>query len=157
MNKKTMVLGILIGIIAIVFFGVLMLKNSFSGSSYRSGTITLKQAVINVEIAETELQLEKGLSGRKSLSENAGMFFIFDRSDRYGFWMENMRFPIDIIWMQKVSAHEYRVIGKEEQVHPETYPNVFYPPEAIDAVLEINAYQSQIHQIEIGDSYYLTY
>ena len=62
------------------------------------------------------------------------MLFVFDKPDTYGFWMKDMRFPIDIIW---ISGD--KVIYVLSEVHPDSYPNLFKPPIPVDKVLEINA------------------
>lgn len=36
---------------------------------------------------------------REGLSRKEGMLFTFKESARHAFWMKNMRFPIDIIWI----------------------------------------------------------
>ena len=36
---------------------------------------------------------------RNKLKEDEGMLFVFDHSDKYSFWMKDMNFPIDIIWI----------------------------------------------------------
>jgi len=38
---------------------------------------------------------------RKRLRNNECMIFVFGRSSRYGIWMLNMQFPIDIIWLDE--------------------------------------------------------
>ena len=41
----------------------------------------------------------KGLAIKDSLNENEGMLFIFESPQKYSFWMKDMKFPIDIIWI----------------------------------------------------------
>ena len=43
----------------------------------------------------------KGLSGRDNLADDEGMFFVFEKSDIYPFWMKDMKFAIDIIWIME--------------------------------------------------------
>lgn len=54
---------------------------------------------IRVDIADTVVTRTQGLSGRTSLAETDGMLFVFENADRYGFWMKDMNFAIDIIWI----------------------------------------------------------
>ena len=63
------------------------------------------------------------------------MLFIFERSGRYGFWMKEMRFAIDIVWI----GEDLRIVHIAADVTPETYPEVFKPPEAARYVLEMPA------------------
>lgn len=90
---------------------------------------------IMVEIADTETKRTQGLSGRESLRENEGMLFVFPEPDYHGFWMKDMQFPIDIVWLDE----NLRVISVTERIAPETFPEVFYPPKPIQFVLEVPA------------------
>lgn len=102
---------------------------------------------INIEIASTPDERAHGLSGRESLDENTGMLFIFEEVGDHGFWMNEMKFGIDIIWIDEYGS----VIGIEKGVLPETYPAVFYPPLPVKYVLEVNAGQTEVWGVKIGD------
>src|SRR3989344_573955 len=54
---------------------------------------------IRVNLATTDAAREQGLSGRENLKEEEGMLFVFDYPDKYSFWMKDMNFPIDMIWI----------------------------------------------------------
>jgi uncharacterized membrane protein (UPF0127 family) len=62
--------------------------------SFNGGDLT-----INVEVAQSAGERAKGLMYREGISEESGMLFIFDSEDKHSFWMKNMSFPIDIIWI----------------------------------------------------------
>ena len=76
-----------------------------------------------------------GLSNRNSLGEDAGMLFIFAEEGTPGFWMKEMKFPIDIVWIDE----EFRIAGIEKSVSPETFPEIFYPDNPIKYALELPA------------------
>lgn len=86
-------------------------------------------------VVDTPETRAKGLSGRKSLAANEGMLFIFPDDGIYGFWMKDMLFPIDIVW---ISADK-RVVHVDSDVSPITYPRVFEPPLPVRYVLELPA------------------
>ncbi len=88
-----------------------------------------------VDLADTQEEQEKGLSGQAFLPSNYGKLFVFREPGSYGFWMKDMNFPIDIIWLDE----NMRVLGIEDSVSPSTYPNIFYPPQDVSFVLEVNA------------------
>jgi uncharacterized membrane protein (UPF0127 family) len=88
-----------------------------------------------LEIADTEAERTQGLSGRDSLVVNHGMLFVFDEPGNYGFWMKDMRFPIDIIFLDV----NLRVINVYEGVKPDSFPTPFYPVAPAKYVLEINS------------------
>jgi uncharacterized membrane protein (UPF0127 family) len=54
---------------------------------------------VDVEVAETAEARARGLMFRDALDEREGMLFRFDAPGRYGFWMKNVRIPLDIIWL----------------------------------------------------------
>jgi uncharacterized protein len=89
----------------------------------------------HMEIASTSKARERGLSGRADIPENYGMLFVFDASDRYGFWMKDMLVPIDMIWI----TEDGTIAGIEREVRPDTFPTSFYPPVPVRYVLETRA------------------
>lgn len=93
----------------------------------------------SVEIADTASTRAKGLSGRGGLGPEQGMLFLFETASRYGFWMRDMKFPIDIVWIRGE-----RIIGFSENLDPQIGESiiklkVYYPPEDVDKVLEVAA------------------
>ena len=44
-------------------------------------------------------QWTKGLSVKDALDENEAMLFVFGNEGEHTFWMKDMKFPIDIIWL----------------------------------------------------------
>lgn len=101
---------------------------------------------IPVEIADTDAERNLGLSGRAILENGHGLLFIFDTSSKYGFWMKDMRFPIDIVWIDE----NWRIISVTRNVAPETYPKVFEPERAIRYALELNAGEAEKFGIDTG-------
>ena len=63
-------------------------------------TVTLAGQTFQVELAQTGIERAQGLSGRESLCENCGMLFVFENPGIYPFWMNEMNFPLDIIWIK---------------------------------------------------------
>ena len=105
---------------------------------------------IRVEVADTFETRAKGLSGRESLPDDRGVLFVFDRPRRHGFWMKNMNFTIDIVWI----SESLQVVGITEEVTPETFPEIFYPPEPVKYVLELPGGQSRNSGIDVGAMIY---
>ena len=92
-------------------------------------------ADFRILIASTSAVRQQGLSGRISMASDEGLLFIFPEAGEYGFWMKDMNFPIDIVWIDA----DRKVVGISENVAPESYPENFYPPKTILYVLELNA------------------
>jgi uncharacterized membrane protein (UPF0127 family) len=61
--------------------------------------VTVGGASFKVELAITQDQRTQGLSGRANLAPGTGMLFVFDQEGRYSFWMKEMRFPLDLVWI----------------------------------------------------------
>ena len=69
--------------------------------SYQQATvITQKGVKIPVEVSDTPAKRQQGLSDRPRLKPGWGMLFVFERSGRHDFWMKDMNFPIDILWLR---------------------------------------------------------
>jgi len=54
---------------------------------------------ITVEIANTGQERETGLMFRKSLCQDCGMLFVFEREGMYSFWMKNTFIPLDMVFI----------------------------------------------------------
>ena len=52
-----------------------------------------------VELAITAEEQIQGLSGRPALAAGTGMLFVYQQQSKYSFWMPDMRFPLDIVWI----------------------------------------------------------
>lgn len=105
--------------------------------------------LFEVEIADTHKAKECGLSYRKELQHDAGMLFVFEKSDFHGIWMKEMRFSIDIIWLDE----NFYVIDLQKNISPESYPTIFIPQEKTWYVLELNAGSSEEYSIHIGEKF----
>lgn len=101
---------------------------------------------IIVELANTPEKRERGLSSRDLLETGHGLLFIFDTPGTYGFWMKDMRFPIDIVWIDE----NWQIIAVERNVSPETFPQIFTPEKPIRYALELNAGEAEIFGIDTG-------
>lgn len=102
---------------------------------------------ISVELALTNEAKAKGLSGRETLSEDSGMLFVFDYPLIHPFWMKDMNFPIDMIWIDENGI----IVYIERNAKPESFPNVFGSNVESKYVLEVVSGFSDKHQLKIGD------
>jgi uncharacterized membrane protein (UPF0127 family) len=102
---------------------------------------------IEVEIADTTLQRERGLSGRERLDENNGMLFLHgDEEIRY-YWMKGMKIPIDIIWIR---GSEVTGFHERAQVDDPPY-ELFSSGVPVDKVLEVSEGFVERNNIKRGD------
>ena len=109
-------------------------------------TISIGGTVIYVDVADTEVLREQGLSGRLNLPEGRGMLFVFENDDTWGIWMKDMLFSIDIVWADASGT----VITVAAHVAPDTYPKSFYPSAPARYVLELPAGFAAAHDIRTG-------
>jgi len=110
--------------------------------------IAIKDIEVSVELADTEEKKSQGLSGRNSLPQNQGMLFVHESPALYSFWMKDMQFPIDIIWIDENNT----VIDITKNVSPDTFPQSFQPLAPAQYVLEVNAGFADTNNVTIGDA-----
>ena len=79
----------------------LIIGNEATSSSkgYRQTNVTVNGLILSADISASNEQRTKGLSVKDALAENEAMLFVFDNEDEHTFWMKDMKFPIDIIWI----------------------------------------------------------
>jgi uncharacterized protein len=131
-------------IIILLFLALLFF---LSGREKNVLEIKIGEESLFVWTAKTTQEKSTGLSGVKKLEETEGMLFIFEEETIPFFWMKDMNFPIDIIWINS----KKEVIEITESILPETYPKTFSPKKPVKYVLEVSAKWCEEKNIEIGD------
>ncbi|MCC7436582.1 DUF192 domain-containing protein [Candidatus Nomurabacteria bacterium] len=133
------------GALLLVLFLLLKSENSIPKNinNVYDGIVTIGENKIAVSIADSENEREQGLSNTPYLEANSGKLFVFDTARVYGFWMKEMNYPIDIIWIDQNN----KIIDITRDLKPETYPEVFYPSSDVLYVLEVNAGFSTLNNI----------
>lgn len=105
----------------------------------------------NLIVAKDPKDIEIGLSNRTSLPENEGMLFIFNKSDYYQFWMRDMKFPIDIIFIK-----DNKIVTIHHNAQPPKSANenipLYKPTSPVNRVFEINAGLAKKYNIKEGDT-----
>jgi uncharacterized membrane protein (UPF0127 family) len=115
--------------------------------------VFIDDITIQVEISDTPILREQGLSNRESLGDNSGMLFVFGTYNMTYFWMKDMQFPLDIIWIK-----DDKIVDIDKNVptpKPDTPLNQlpkYSPSEKVNYVLEVNAGFADTNDIKIGDS-----
>ena len=98
-------------------------------------------------LAKTSQEREIGLAKYKSLAKDQGMLFLFEKPDYYSFWMKNMHFPIDIIFVR-----DEKIVDIFQNVPDSPNDNlpVYTTRTKADKVLEVNAGLAKKYGIKIG-------
>jgi uncharacterized protein len=142
---------IVAGIILLIIAGMFLYLNLRNSSALFGGThIKVKNQTFIVDLARTDEERQIGLSQTESLDENRGMLFLFEESGEYGFWMRNMKFPIDIIFLQ-----DDTVVTVFESVQPPGEDGnlpVYKPSKPANRVLELNAGKARELELQEGDT-----
>ena len=146
MNKKVFWVCVALG--ALIIVGVTMGRASPQPIEQATPFVTIKNTKIFVEIADTDAARVRGLSGRDALAEDHGLLFVFQEETQADFWMKDMKFPIDIIWIDA----QKKIIHIEHSLSPATYPKTFSPEALSLYVLEVPAGFAKSHDILVGDS-----
>ena len=116
---------------------------------YRADTyVKFPNVSYAAEVVDTVPTRQKGLSGRKCIPAGQGMLFSFDEAGKHGFWMQDMHFAIDIIWLD----NDLKVVTVENGVLPSTYPHIYFPTENARYALELKAGQASSHGVVIGST-----
>jgi uncharacterized membrane protein (UPF0127 family) len=99
-----------------------------------------------VEVAETNEERALGLMYRRSLPDDGGMLFIYDRPQPATMWMKNTLIPLDMIFI----AADGTVHRIESNTEP--FSTALISSEGnVLAVLEVNAGQAEKIGLKRGD------
>ena len=126
---------------------------SFPGDNiYLHAKVVANGFDVMADVAVTDEQHTKGLDIKNNLTENQGMLFVFEQPYRYGFWMNGMKFPIDIIWLDGNGT----VMHIEHSLKPCPPSNsnlmcpVYFPEKDSLYVLETVSGFSMKHNVRLG-------
>lgn len=113
--------------------------------------VTIDGHTFKVEVAKTDQDKQVGLTKYNSLDQDSGMYFPFGQEGVYPFWMKNMKFPIDIVFIDKgkIIYIEKNAPAANDSTNPiPTYA----PQQPSDSVLEIYSGLSDKYGFKTGDS-----
>jgi phosphatidylglycerol---prolipoprotein diacylglyceryl transferase len=115
-------------------------------------TLYIEEQALEVEVVSSPTSIAQGLSGRNEIGSD-GMLFIFEEPRQAVFWMKDMLFDLDLVWIAGgqvvgVSAHvPAPSLGTLERDLPR-YPS----PGAVEMVLELPAGWAEERGISPGSS-----
>jgi uncharacterized protein len=101
---------------------------------------------IDIEIADDDAKSQQGLMYRKSMEENRGMLFVFQKPAAHSFWMKNTLISLDIIFIDEnkkiIKIHKHTTPLSTKDL-PSGGPTLY--------VVEVNAGYSDKFGINEGD------
>lgn len=123
-------------------------ESSVSSPTSENKLLQVGSKIISVEVADTASEIQKGLSGRDYLDQNSGMYFELDEEKQATFWMKEMKFPIDIVWITDAT-----IVGivKNAPIPTNNQIPTFTSPTAVTNVLEVKANFCDENRIQVGD------
>lgn len=127
---------------------VLLILGTVFYNLYQSSlpTAQIRDHKFSLLTAKSNKDKQIGLSKHKKLEDNKGMIFVFDKPGLYPFWMKDMKFPIDIIYInQNKIVTIYKNLPKDNL-------RIYSPTQSADKVLEINANLSKKYGFNVDDT-----
>ncbi|MBP7842911.1 DUF192 domain-containing protein [Candidatus Woesebacteria bacterium] len=118
---------------------------------YSNDKTEAEAQTLTVEIVNTPQSTTQGLSSRTEIGAD-GMFFIFPQKQVRYFWMKDMQFDIDIVWIADnkvvgITSAVPKPANQTQDNRLETYPS----PQEINMVLELKANDAERYGISPGD------
>lgn len=142
MRRRSVWIGLVLALLALLYVLVYTRHQALP-----RGVVDIHDQPITVEIADTDASRVQGLSGRPSLLPGTGMLFVFENDGFFSFWMKDMRFPIDMVWLSSVGS----VVYIQENISPNTYPRSYTSTTTARYVLELPAHYVSEHYVKLGD------
>ena len=145
--RKTIFISINVSLCIIQFF---TFKQSFAEEILYSHAIvtTYSGEKITVEVADTLKKRNLGLGKRASLKKGWGMLFVFEKRKPHRFWMKDMQFPLDIIWLD--NHRIVHIIHNAKPANSKDEPEVMTSPVPVNFVLEIAAGRAAKLRLKTG-------
>lgn len=164
-NRRNLILVLALAII-VIGIGILLsvLKFGSSGTPTQLADVSDRSVVsllvgevpIRVEVVNSSLSITQGLSGRESIGQD-GMLFVLPQRQVISFWMKEMQFDLDLIWIDNGT-----IVGITSDVPaPETNTPLVDLPKfnsvaAVTQVLEVPAGTAKLHNWQVGSAVQLT-
>lgn len=102
---------------------------------------------LSLDIASTDAARQQGLSDRNSLPADRGMLFVFSQPGKQCFWMKDMRFSLDMVFLNS----KKQIVHIEPNIAPNTYPKN-YCADSAQYVIELNAGVAAKLQLHTGQT-----
>ncbi len=128
-------------IVGIAFFMMLPTEAEHESVEFSRDTIMIDEIELTVQLADTDHRRADGLMFQEELPYDEGMLFIFDNSEKRTFWMSNMLFSLDIIWIdsQRNVVHIDNSVPPCDTTETKACPRYDSGGKEVKYVLEVTA------------------
>jgi len=125
----------------------------YSFFNYNTSTVSIKNNIFKTEVVQSAEETALGLSGRDSIANDHAMLFIFSDKKVRSFWMKDMNFDIDLLWIDndKVIGYEQNMLAPDKNTAIDKLLK-YNSLQPVDKVLEIKAGLIESLDIKIGDT-----
>ncbi len=131
-------------VIGTLAFGIFFFKNQEKQETIPVRLSIGEKSWSIIGIADTDEARQQGLSNRKKLDPGTGLLFSFPQAGQYSFWMKDMNFPLDIVFIRQNDEVDSVARGRS----PGDL-TLISPKEPIIHVFEVNAGEGE--EIRAGD------
>lgn len=138
---------LILGTVVVLFVLVILLTIFLSRQV--GTTVKAEGETFKVKVAKTEKEKQVGLSETKKLGEKDGMLFVFNAPEKYSFWMRDMDFPIDIIYIKGDEVVDVIKNAPAPTSSNSELP-IYQPSTEADKVLEVNSGIADKYNIKKG-------
>ena len=141
---------LLIALACTIMISSVFIFSKLNANVYEESSILkVNSKEISLIISNNNNSRTIGLSGMDLLPLDKAMLFVFNEPGLYGIWMKDMKFPIDIFWLNE----QKKIISIQKDVSPKTFPKVFYPKSEISYVIETNTgFADENNQLSVRDA-----
>lgn len=146
-TRKSIRLLMVVVVVAVIIAGTLLIfhhgaaKPTAAKLVIGSGTTA---SIFKLETVSDQASQEKGLGGRAGLASNTGMLFKYTDVTNRCMWMKDMRFNLDIIWLDA----NHRITSIVANLTPGTYPQSYCAK--AQYVVELNAGTARANGLRVG-------
>lgn len=144
MKYKYLILATILTLIfTFIFTNPCISSKDFNG--YSQKRIVMGSNNYCLYLANTETERQSGLSNKEILP-NEGMVFTFDQPGFYKFWMKDMNYSLDFVYL-----NSDLVVDIKENISPSTYPNTFSSVAPANKIIELKAGEIKKSNVKKGD------
>lgn len=130
---------------ALVLFGWFLFREY---STINTATARIGKETFKLEVADTDAARIQGLSERDNLAPGTGMLFVFNTDGNWRMVMRQMRFPIDIAWLDASKS----IVHIKHNATPAEYPEEYKADRPTRYVIEVPSGTFNRLGVQEGDS-----